>query len=255
VAADEDSAAVGALNRALEIAEAAGAATQISTSLCELAVYSFDTGEVEEGFRLLARARSVPEASGDAWAVGWLASTESDALLTLGRFEEATRVGLSDVEALSQLGFGNSFDATVILANAIEGLLARGRTGEAAALIDPQIIGPVDREHWALHMSRADVDLLRGEVDAAAERLRQIEIPSSLDIAREAGRRVAEVALWAGRPQAALEEIERLLESLKGTHWVFFCGCRGHARVCGSGRTGPSPPRRNGGPSGVGRGR
>jgi hypothetical protein len=48
---------LAALERALDVAEAAGAATLIPRILCERAVQSFLHGEVEEGFRLLARAR------------------------------------------------------------------------------------------------------------------------------------------------------------------------------------------------------
>jgi DNA-binding CsgD family transcriptional regulator len=66
--------------------------------------------------------------------------------------------------------------------------------------------------------------MLRGEPDAAAQRLRQIKTPSSVDFARELGQRVAEVALWAGRPEEALEEVQRQLEHPEGTDLVIFCG-------------------------------
>ncbi len=58
-----------ALDRALEMAEAAAATTLIARILCVLAYRSFFRGEVADGFRLLARARSEPEASRDASAV------------------------------------------------------------------------------------------------------------------------------------------------------------------------------------------
>jgi hypothetical protein len=48
---------LAALERALDVAEAAGAATLIPRILCGRAMQSFLHGEVEEGFRLLARAR------------------------------------------------------------------------------------------------------------------------------------------------------------------------------------------------------
>jgi tetratricopeptide (TPR) repeat protein len=114
------------LDRALEIAEAAGAATLIPRILCGLANHSFYRGEIEEGFRLLAQARSVPRAPGDTWAVLWPAIVESDALLRLGRFEEATRAGLRGVEAVRRQGFGNRFATTITLANAVLALIAAG---------------------------------------------------------------------------------------------------------------------------------
>jgi DNA-binding CsgD family transcriptional regulator/tetratricopeptide (TPR) repeat protein len=215
---------VTALNRALEVAEAADAATLIPQILCELAVLSFNRGKVDDGFRLLARARSIPEASRDAWAVLTLAICETVALFNLGKLEEATRVGLHGIEDARQAGLGSNFLATVLLANAFELLHVRGRTAEAAALIDPHTMGPLDRDNALLYECRAVVDLLRGEVDAAAQRLQQIDLPASLDFAREHAQLIAEVALWAGRPQEGLDEVQRLLGRLEGTHWVIDCG-------------------------------
>jgi DNA-binding CsgD family transcriptional regulator/tetratricopeptide (TPR) repeat protein len=213
-----------ALQRGLELAEAAGAATSTTRILYGLAYESFVRGEVEEGFRLLARARDEAEASRDAQAVLYLAMGESGDLLTMGKLEAATRVGLRGVDEARRGGVGGSAGATLSLAFAVESLLGRGRTAEAAALIDPETGGPVDRDRSVLHEARAEIDMLRGEPDAAAQRLRQIKTPSSVDFARELGQRVAEVALWAGRPDEALEEVQRQLEHLEGTDLVIFCG-------------------------------
>jgi DNA-binding CsgD family transcriptional regulator/tetratricopeptide (TPR) repeat protein len=211
-------------HRALEIAKAAEATTLIPRILCGRAYQSFLRGEVVEGFRLLAQARSVPEASRDALAVLRLAVIESDALLKVGELEEATRVALHGFDVARELGFGSNLQATVILFNAVEGLLGRGRTAEAAALIDPHTSGPVDRDHVFLHACRAEIDLLRGEFDAAAHRLNQLPWRTGHEDAREHGQRVAEAAVWTGRPDEALEEIERMLERLQDTDWLIFCG-------------------------------
>jgi DNA-binding CsgD family transcriptional regulator len=216
-----------AQHRALEIAKAAEATTVIPQILCARAYQSFLRGEVVEGFRLLAQARSVPGTSSDALAALRLEMTESDALLKVGKLEEATRVALRGDNAVRQLGFGSSFQATTILTTAVEGLLGRGRTAEAAALIDPHTSGPVDRDHVFLHVCRAEIDLLRGEVDAAAARLAQTKVEwfeATLDHARELGQRVAEVAVWARRPDEALEEVDRMLGRLEGTDWVISSG-------------------------------
>jgi tetratricopeptide (TPR) repeat protein len=215
---------VTALNRALEVAEAAGAATLTPRILGLLAVESFFRGEVEDGFGLLARARSLPEASRDAWAVLTLAIIENLALFSLGRLEEATRVGLRGVEDAHRLGVGSSFYASVHLSNTAESLYVRGRTAEAAALIDPHTMGPIDRHNVLLHACRADIDLLRGEVNPALERLAQTKHEASIDFSRSLGQQFAEAALWAGRPDEALEEVQRLLDRLEGTGRVIECG-------------------------------
>jgi AAA ATPase domain len=150
---------LAALHRALEVAEAAGAETVIPWILSAIANQSFLRGEVEDGFRLLAQARSMPEASRDADTILWIAFTETDALLTLGKLEAATQEALRGVDGARRGGMGSNFAANGLLGNAVEGLLGRGRTPEAAALIDPQITGPVDRNSWPLHACRADIDL------------------------------------------------------------------------------------------------
>jgi DNA-binding CsgD family transcriptional regulator len=213
-----------ALKRGLEVARAAGAATLVPQILCQRAFQSLLDGEVEVGFRLLAQARGEVEASRDAEAVIRLAIAESDALLKLGQLEAATRVGLRGFDDARTFGFGSSADASVILANAIEGLRDRGRTAEAAALIDPRTTGPIERDNVHLHAERGELDLLRGEFATAVERLTQTKIETHPELSRELGQRFAEVAVWAERPTEALEEVKRLLERLEDTNWVIFCG-------------------------------
>jgi DNA-binding CsgD family transcriptional regulator len=216
---------LAALTRGLEIAKAAGAATLIPRILSLLAIESFERGEVEEGFRLLAQARSEPEASRDASTVIVLAANESSALLTLGRLEAGTRTGLRGFDDARKLGFGSNRAAILTLTNGVEGLLGRGRTAEAAALLDPLTGGPVDRDNRWLHQVRAEIDLLRGQVEAAARRLRRMGTGTDVDDARELGQRVAEVALWAGRPEQALEAVQRALQRLEDTDWgTISCG-------------------------------
>jgi DNA-binding CsgD family transcriptional regulator/tetratricopeptide (TPR) repeat protein len=213
---------LAALNRAFKTAVAAGAASQISQSLSLLAYQSFLHGEVEEGFRLLAQARTQ---SDDGWAKLSLAILESDALLKVGKLEEATQVGLRGFEDAQGFGFGNSGGAAFSLANAVEGLFHRGQTAQAATLIESRTAGTVDRDTWALYESRALLDLVRGEVDAAARGLAEIDVGASVEFAREHEQNIAEVALWAGRPEEALRAVRRAIERQAETDWVLIlCG-------------------------------
>jgi DNA-binding CsgD family transcriptional regulator/tetratricopeptide (TPR) repeat protein len=209
-----------ALHRGLEVAEAAGAASQIAQILALLAMESFLRGDLEDGFRLFDQARNQP---GDAWAALEIAILESNVFLKVGRLQDATRVGQTGFDAARQAGLGGTADAAISLCNAVEGLLARGRVGEAAALIDPDTTGPVDWVHWPLLRLRADMDLVRGEVELAAQRLASIEIGGSehaLDVEQD----IAEAALWADRSEEALEAVQRALERQADTVWVIYCG-------------------------------
>jgi DNA-binding CsgD family transcriptional regulator len=217
-----------ALNRALDIAETAGAQALVPRVLASLASNAFLRGQVEEGFEFLDRGWALARAADDGMTLLWLAVNGSDPLLKLARFQDAADVALSGLGPARQAGLQASWGVNILAANAAEALLARGRTAEAAALIDPLTAGPPDRDHWLVHEARAEIDLLRGDIDAAAGRRQLIDaIPahlSTVDFARESAQRAAELALWAGEPGDALAEVQRLLPLLNTPDLAIFCG-------------------------------
>jgi len=217
-----------ALARAMEIASAAGASSLIPLIMADLAFHALLRGEVGEGFGILDRGRALAEASGDGAALLRLAVIESDIHLKMGKFESAIEVALRGLEAARQTGRQESFGAAFLAANAAEALLAQGRTAEAAVLIDPLTTGPPDRNHWFTHESRAEIDLLRGDLGAAGLRQQQIGAcigqARTMEWTREAAVRAAELALWTGRPADALREVQRPLALADAPDLTVFCG-------------------------------
>jgi DNA-binding CsgD family transcriptional regulator len=75
--------------------------------------------------------------------------------------------------------------------------------------------GPPGPDDWLVHHFRAQIDMLRGDIDAAAHRLQQINALrghfSTAATGRDAAQRAAEVALWAGRPGDALQQVQQCL--------------------------------------------
>jgi DNA-binding CsgD family transcriptional regulator len=218
-----------ALNRALKIAEAVGATALVPRVLARIAANAFQRGQVEEGFAVLGRGWTLARTTDDGSALVWLAANESDARLKLAEFARAAEVALGALETARQAGLQASWRATIVAQNASEALLAGGRTAEAAALIDPLITGPPDRDSWLVHLARADIDLLRGDTDAATARRRLTDaFPAPLgyyvDWARESAQRAAELAVWAGRPGDALAEVCRVLGLYKVSDLTIFCG-------------------------------
>jgi DNA-binding CsgD family transcriptional regulator/tetratricopeptide (TPR) repeat protein len=217
-----------ALNQAMEIANAAHATSLIPLFMSTLAVHMFLRGQIAEGFAILDRGRAMAESSGAGAALPRLAVIDSDARLKTGKFESATEVALRGLDAAWQTGRQTSFSAAFLAANAAEALIARGHTGEAAVLIDPLTAGPPDRDHWFIHQSRAELDMLRGDMGAATTRQQQISDcigpAPSVEWAREAGQRAAELALWAERPGDALDEVRRALPLFKNSDMTIFCG-------------------------------
>jgi DNA-binding CsgD family transcriptional regulator/tetratricopeptide (TPR) repeat protein len=221
-------ASVAALDRALEIAETAGATALIPRILPVIAEGAFVRGQVEEGFAALERGWALARAAQDGPALVRLAINESDALLKLAQLQNAADVALRGLDIARQAGLEAWEMAGVVAANAAEALLALGRTAEAAALIDPLTTTPPDRDRWLAHVNCAEIDLLRGDTDAAAERWRLIYASpahrSRVDFAYESAPRAAEALLWAGRPGDALRETRRALALYQAPDLTIYAG-------------------------------
>jgi DNA-binding CsgD family transcriptional regulator/tetratricopeptide (TPR) repeat protein len=216
------------LNRALEMAEAAGATPLTSRILASLAHEAFLRGRVGEGQAFLERGRALAQTAQDGRAILWVAVVDSDAQLKLAKFHGAAEVAIRGIAAGRQTGLEASVLATLLAANATEALLALGCTARAAELIDPLTAAPPAQYDWWLHDARAEIDLLRGAIEAADRRQQQIREfigqPPRVDWARETGQRAAELALWAGRPRDALDEIQRVLPLFPIPDLTILCG-------------------------------
>jgi DNA-binding CsgD family transcriptional regulator len=216
------------LHRALEIAEAAGATAVIPRILGSLAYDALLRGQVEEGLALLRRGQALAQAGGYGRALVYLAVVDSDARLKLAQFRQAAEAAARGLDAAGQAGLAGSSGATLLAANAGEALLALGRTDEAAALIDPRTPGPPDRDNWVVHDLRAEIDLLRGNTEAAERRWQLLGAITaqigSVDFARDTAQRAAELALWAARPGDALAKVQQVLPLFQDAYPTIMCG-------------------------------
>jgi hypothetical protein len=179
-------------------------------------------------WRPAARQRSCPSLeslNADAGSGGLLAAIESDLLLKTGRPQQARDVGIEGHERAKRIGQGESVFAVFPLANAVEATLEMGDTAEAARLLDPLTTDEPRLDTWPLHARRVQLDLRRGRMEQAGQRMDTIRrlLPAlgDVDFAREIA---VELALWRGQPQAALAEAEQVLARLHGTEQELLCG-------------------------------
>jgi DNA-binding CsgD family transcriptional regulator len=219
-------ASLAALNRAFQIAEAAHATDLFPSLLAARAVHEFLRGQTQEGFTSLERGRALAEQSEYRLAALDIGVYESDALLLTGKYQAAVKVALGGLEAARQSGQDASFHAAMLAANAADGLVALGRTAEAAELIDPLTSGAPVRDHWFVYHCRAVIDLLRGDLQAAARRREQIRAfhVTIVDWTRVDREQAAELALWAGRPDDALGEVQHMLRAYHVPDLTIFSG-------------------------------
>jgi ATP/maltotriose-dependent transcriptional regulator MalT len=217
-----------ALDRALQIAEAAGATALIPRTLSVIAFTAFVRGQVEEAFAALERGWALARAARDGPGLMWLAGNESGALLKLAQYQRAADVASRGLDDARQAGLQSWDLASRLAAHAAEALLALGHTAEAAALIDPLTAGPPDPDHWPAQVIRAEIDLVRGDTGAAAKRWQLMEtlpaITSRVDFGYDGAPRAAEALLWAGRPGDALRETRRALARFNVPDLTILCG-------------------------------
>jgi ATP/maltotriose-dependent transcriptional regulator MalT len=217
-----------AFTRGLEVAEAVDAPGVAAIIQVYLAQEACLHGGVAEGIELAQRARALADASGDLEALVEVEATESEILLKIGRFDDAAQSGLRGLQAARESGHHKGYIAGLAVGNAAAALLAQARTVEAAELIDPLSEEPVSHDQWKPHLFRAEIDLLRGDVAAAAERVQQVKSVmgrgASVDRAREIAQCAAEVALWAGRPEDGLADVREALARHQSSEWTIRCG-------------------------------
>jgi DNA-binding NarL/FixJ family response regulator len=209
-----------ALERAAEIAEAAGAAALVPRSLVTLAELAEIRGYTEEVLALLGRARELAEACGDGESLLWVAAEECLHHFSSGRTETALDAALAGLRTARLLGMQDSLSAVTLTANACSVLVETGQTAAAGALVDPLTSEPPDLHHVYLHLCRVEVDMLRGDLDAAWRRLRQIQAMAADQVGGFRGedyapQLAADLALWTGRPDEALAEVTRELPSVR----------------------------------------
>ena len=107
----------------------------------------------------------------------------------------------------------------MLRSNVAQALNRAARLDGAAQLIDRMTDGSVSRAHWALHLERAALDLMRGHKEAAVARFDAVSalpltgMSTSVDIAEYA----AQADLWCGQPQRALDRLVPALTKVVGS--------------------------------------
>ncbi len=214
------------MTRALQLAEAVGSTPLQARILGYLGSWVADDGDPEEGLALLQRARLLAGPSEDE-ALIVTDDVESEILFCLGDFDRACEVALRGWRLACEHGRESWDSARVLVILAADALIAQGRTAEAGALVDPLTNSPVRAEFYPLHVSRAEIDLLRGDLEAAAEWWRQIRpvlTRFNIKARMEAGRRAAELAVWAGLPADAVDEVRQVLALFESPDLTVYCG-------------------------------
>ena len=191
--------------QALALARATGARAAELRALTELGSDLAYLGRGEEGLARLGQAVRLAGEIGDPMALQRVYITLTDVLTMLGRPGESARVAAEGLAAVRRYGA----DATVLVANQVEALLAVGDWDEAErASVTALRTLSASYPYMAL-IIRADVEIGRGQFDAA-----RAHLDAALATLREdRGLGVydayqAELALWERRWPDAVQAID-----------------------------------------------
>ncbi len=191
-------------------------------------------GRGEEGLAYFRQALQLAEKIDDLMGLERAYSNLSDALTMLGRFRESARLGEVGLDAMRHYGISSS----LLVSNQIETLLALGDWDEAERLSAAALRGSTSSHPYLLLLFRADLEIGRGEFDAARTHLAAAS--ATMREERLLGRDdvcLADLALWERRWTEADDAVRRGLAKARSRHAaqlrVWFCakGLRAQAEL------------------------
>jgi tetratricopeptide (TPR) repeat protein len=153
-------------------------------------------GRGEEGLTHLRQALELAEEIGDRIGLERAYVNITDALTMLGRPRESARLGQSGLEVIRRYGI----ESTLLVSNQVEALLALGDWDEAQRLSAAALRGITASFPSDLLIIRADVEIGRGDFDAARAHLEAASASPRADHALGLyDAHFADLALWERR--------------------------------------------------------
>jgi hypothetical protein len=182
------------------------------------------TGDIEAGLARIRAVSSVRTSTPEPERDLYVALTHSDLLLMAGRPAPEVVAVAEQALAGARSWDLRGFEVTVLTFNAALAWCRAGRVARAAALVDPESDREATTEDWLLRLSRANVALLRGRADEAADLVASLAVLPWTEGDRDVVLIQALIDLWRGRPADATA---RLLAYLDGAPVVLVPGTRG----------------------------
>ncbi|HEV7751601.1 MAG TPA: AAA family ATPase [Baekduia sp.] len=164
---------------AAEVARSAGAGDQEADALITRSVCRAADGDLDGALALLDQARPCVLEIGDLRVLQRYFTNASHILSTFGRYEDAVAVAREGIAVHARAGLDRQ-GSIGVHENAAAALCALGRPAEAAELLgdEPVALTP---DTVCLHVRAAEIDLLRGDLDAAADRLIRVRAIPELE--------------------------------------------------------------------------
>ena len=202
---------------ASELATAVGARVEQSRALNAAGVASVMLGRAEEGVRLLRESLDIALRSGQLEDQFRAYGNLSFALISAAEQAAAAQVALEGLDMARKLGIDFARQAGLLANNAAAALVQLGEWDPAVELLNAALLDrPPVRQSAYLRLSRAEVDLARGDFEAVDRLLAEVadERPDDPLFVGASRACRAESALWRGHPREALETVVNALDAV-----------------------------------------
>lgn len=219
-----------------EADEVAAGALRLSAGLGDLALHrdvlierawhDVVAGRTRTGLSVAAEA-STMHVTGDHFGEVWLGTFHTDLLLMCcASGNEVAAAAEAGLEAVREADLDSFILSTMLVCNVVEARIGEGAVSTALRLIRPRTKDRPRQASRFLHLARAWVDVLRGDLDGASQRLTAL---TALDFDTSSHRQAqllveALCDLWRDEPAIALTRIGQGIASLTATSWSPYTG-------------------------------
>ncbi|HEY0645684.1 MAG TPA: AAA family ATPase, partial [Nocardioides sp.] len=183
-------------------------------------------GRTAAGLRAVREARMIP-VEDDPFSEVWLGTYHTDLLLMrCAPGDDVADAADSGLAAVREAGIESYVLSTLLLCNVAEARIHEGALGSASRLVRPRTKDDPHEATKFLHLLRAWVEVLHGDLEAADRRL---EAVSALSFGASAHRQdlvtvQALCDLWRGLPAHALDHIGNGIAGETATSWSPYTG-------------------------------
>lgn len=215
-----------AVDRALALCDGLDEPALHRDVLIERAWLDIAAGRTAAGLRAVREARMIP-VEDDPFSEAWLGTYHTDLLLMrCASGDEVADAADSALAAIRATGIESFLLSTLLLCNVAEARIHEGAVPSASRLVRPRT---KDVPHGAtrfLHLVRAWVEVLRGDLEAADRRLEALApFIGGVSAHRQDLLTVQALCdLWRGLPTRALDHIGHGIAGQTATSWSPYTG-------------------------------
>jgi DNA-binding CsgD family transcriptional regulator len=215
------------IDRALDVSEGLDVPAMRRRLLASRAWGDMQAGDPDAATGRMRDAYRTPGGRSDPITELTLAIMHTDILLkTCAPSVDVERAAAPGFQVIADFGLDEFHGTSILRSNVADALIESGDLDRAAELLHPLEHVPASRDFRYTALSRAELDMLNGDLSSARRRFTDIEdlTVTSISSRAEIVARHAELELWAGDPQSAYRRTTELLRLAAPTRESKFMG-------------------------------